>query len=155
MENETKKIVEINGCKFEVDLSTARKVEDFKLGDKVKILHKQYGDSYKVHPGVIVGFEWFNVLPTITIAYLVLEYKEAKIEFLYFNEKTKDFEVSHTQNTELLIEPADVMKTMNKEIATMEAQIIEIKRKQSYFLKCFGKYFNEFTNEKLEEMMNQ
>ena len=148
-----KKIVEINGCKFEVDLSTARKIEDYKVGDKVKVLHKQYGDSYKVYPAVIVGFEWFNTLPTITVAYLVLEYKEAKIEFLYFNERTKDFELSHAQNEELLIQPADVLKSMNKEIQAKEAEIQDIKRKQEYFLKCFGKFFNEFTDDKLNEMI--
>ena len=148
-----KHIVEINGCKFEVDLSTARKIEEYKIGDKVKVLHKQYGDSYKVYPAVIVGFEWFDTLPTITVAYLVLEYKEAKIEFLYFNDRTKDFELSHAQNEELLIQPADVLKSMHKEIQAKEAEIVDIKRKQGYFLKCFGKFFNEFTDEKLNEMI--
>ena len=152
MEKEIR-VVEINGCKFEVDLSTAKKIEEYKVGDKVKVLKKGYSDSYNVYPGVIIGFEWFNTLPTITIAYLLLEYKEAKIEFLYFNQNTKDYELSHSQNTELLIEPTDVIKTMNKEILTKEAEIVEIRRKQEYFLKCFGKFFNDFSNEKLNEMI--
>lgn len=153
MDSEVKKIVEINGCKFEVDLSQARKIEDFKVGDKVKILKKGYSDSYTVYPAVIIGFEWFQTLPTITIAYLVMDYNGAKIEFLYYNQNTKDYEISHTNNIELLMEPSDVLQKMNKEIAQKEAEILQIKDRQKYFLLNFGKYFNEFTTEKLNEMI--
>lgn len=152
MEKEIK-IVEINGCKFEVDLSTARKVEEFRVGDKVKVLKKSYNDSYEVFPGIIIGFEWFESLPTITVAYLKIDYSEAKIEFVYYNSKTKDVELSHSQNTELLIEPSEIMAKMNKEIIKKEQEIKEIKTKQGYFLKHFGKFFNEYTDEKLQEMM--
>ena len=37
-----KTIVEINGIKMEVDLRHATRVEEFKIGSKVKVLKKQY-----------------------------------------------------------------------------------------------------------------
>lgn len=148
-----RKIVEINGCKFEVDLSTCRKVEEYRVGDKVKVLKKNYGDSYDVFPGIILGFEWFETLPTITVAYLKIDYSEAKIEFLYYNEKTKDIEISHSDNTELLIEPSEIISKMDKTIFQKKQEINEIEQKKIYFLRHFKKYFNEFTDEKLNEML--
>ena len=154
MEKEVR-IVEINGCKFEVDLSTARKVEEFKVGDKIKVLKKGYSDTYDVYPGIIIGFEWFETLPTITIAYLKISYSEATVEFLHYNSKTKDVELSHSANQELIIEPSEVISKINKEVAKKEQEILELKAKQKYFINHFGKFFNEFTDEKLKEMMNQ
>lgn len=59
-----KTIVEINGIKLEVDLRTAKRVEEYKVGDMVKVLKKEYGDSYKSYAGMIVGFDAFVALPT-------------------------------------------------------------------------------------------
>lgn len=151
---ENKQTVEINGCKFEIDLATAKKVEEFKVGDKVKVLIKGYSDSYDVYPGVIIGFEWFETLPTITIAYLKISYSAATIEFLYYNSNTKDKEISHpSSDAELLIQPSDVISKCNNEITQKEHEIAEIKTKQQYFINNFGKYFSEFSDEKLSEMM--
>ena len=150
---ENKHIVEINGCKFEVDLATAKKVEEFRCGDKVKVLKKIYESRYEVYPGIIIGFDWFKELPTITIAYLVNEYSTMKIEFLYYNSMSKDIEISHTENGELLIQPSEVMSKINSEIEKKLQEISELKQKQSWFLKNFGKYFSEFTTEDLEKMI--
>ena len=147
------KVVEINGCKFEVDLATARKVEDFRVGDAVKVLKKGYGTSYDIYSGVIVGFEWFETLPTITIAYLKMDYSECKIEFIHYNTNTKDVEISHTNNIEMLIQPSDVIGKIDKEISKKKQEISEFEEKKVYFVKNFKKYFNEFTNEKIGEML--
>jgi hypothetical protein len=52
--NETR-IVEINGVKLELDMRQAKlqSIDTFKVGDSVKVLIKEYGDSYKTHAGVI------------------------------------------------------------------------------------------------------
>ena len=65
--DETRRIVEIDGVKVEVDLRTAKRVDSFRVGDNVKILDKSYQD-YKVKPGIIVDFAEFQELPTIVIA---------------------------------------------------------------------------------------
>jgi hypothetical protein len=69
---ETNKIIEINGVKFEVDGRTAtlRQIDTIRIGARVKVLKKKYGDDYEVHHGVVVGFEPFKEAPTFIIAYI-------------------------------------------------------------------------------------
>ena len=62
-------VIEINGSKFDVDFREAKEINTFKVGDKVKVLKKKYLE-HVVYPGIIVGFEQFQKLPTIVIAYL-------------------------------------------------------------------------------------
>jgi hypothetical protein len=145
--------VEINGTKFEVDLSTAKKVEEFRVGDKVKVLQKGYGDNYEINPGVIIGFEWFQELPTITIAYLKISYNDVEIKFLYYNQSSKDVEISHTDNLELLIKPKDIMEKIDKKIEQAKLEIEDLELKKQYFLKNFGEYFKAFTPEELKELL--
>lgn len=44
---EYKKIVEINGIKMEVDMRHAKTIDTYKIGDRVKVLVKQYSDTYR------------------------------------------------------------------------------------------------------------
>lgn len=69
MNDQNKRVIEINGVKLEVDMRYAKRVDELRVGSKVKVLNKEYS-SYKVYPGVIVGFEEFDNLPTIVVAYL-------------------------------------------------------------------------------------
>ena len=90
MEN-NKRIIEINGVKMEIDLRNATVIDNFKVGDTIKVLVKGYND-YKSHVGMIVGFDEFQKLPTIVIAYLDIEYSGANIKFVYYNsESNKDW----------------------------------------------------------------
>ena len=70
-------IVEVNGIKLEVDLRTAKRIDQLTdqltIGSRVKCLVKQYSD-FKTVPGVVVGFEPFEKLPTIVVAYLDTDY---------------------------------------------------------------------------------
>ncbi len=146
METRQFETVEINGVKFEVDLSTARKVEEFRVGDKVKVLMKRYSDSYEIKPGVIIGFEWFKERPTIAIAYLDIEYSKAEIKFLYYNKDSKEVEISHTDNHELLVKPKDVLAQLEKEVAKHKADIEDLENKKKYFIANFKQYFAEFAS---------
>ena len=63
----TKKIIEINGVKMEVDLRHATQIHtEIKIGSKVKVLHKQHGGQ-NIYHGVVCGFENFVDLPTIEV----------------------------------------------------------------------------------------
>ena len=53
---ENKRIIEINGVKLEVDMSTAKKIDEYRVGDNVKVLKKDYSGNYDVLAGVIVEF---------------------------------------------------------------------------------------------------
>lgn len=137
-----KTIVEINGIKLEVDLRHAKRIEEFKVGDNVKILIKGYGDDYKSHGGVIVGFDQFENLPTIVICYCEVSYSSAEIKFAYINSKTKDIEICHMGEYEKLIDLDMAKSFMEREVAKKEQEVLDIKRKQQYFLAHYNKTFS-------------
>ena len=67
---------------MEIDLRQAKVINNFKVGDTIKVLIKQYSE-YKSNVGMIVGFDEFQKLPTIVIAYLDIDYSAASIKFVY------------------------------------------------------------------------
>lgn len=136
--------VEINGIKLEIDMRSARKIVNYKIGDRVKVLVKQYS-SYKPHPGVIVAFDLFEKKPTITVAYLDVDYSGAELKFAYISnndeEGDKDQPEIAPYNDDILVDRADVIEKLNKEIFKKQAEIEDLERKKAYFLKNFNKYF--------------
>lgn len=139
----TKRIIEINGIKMEVDLRDVKIIENYKVGDSIKVLTKKYSDNYESHVGVIIGFDNFEVHPTVVIAYLKIEYSKASIEFLYFNSTTKDVEITQLNEWDLPLQKSEVLEKFNKEVAIKEQELQEIKSKMIVFEKMFGKYFEK------------
>ncbi len=144
--NDNKRIVEIKGVKMEVDFSEAQKIENYKIGDKVKLLKKKYSDEWKVYPGIIVSFDAFELLPTITIAYLEMYYNEANIKFEYYNEASKDTEIAYGGNFEIPFEASDVISNFEKQIETLKKQVEETEQKKRYFESSFKAYFTDLMN---------
>lgn len=146
MENQTR-IVEIDGVKIEVDLRTAKKVEHYKVGDNVKVLVPQYGKTYKVHPGVIIGFDAFEKLPTICIAYLDTGYNTAEIKFAYLNaasEGENKVEIAPANDLhELHFQKSDVLSVMDGMIEKKNEERKDLEMKKAYFEKYFGMYFEK------------
>ena len=141
MENENKRIIEINGVKLEVDLRNAKVIENFKIGDNVKVLEKTYSD-YKSHPGIIIGFDNFKERPTIVIAYLKSSYGgDPNIEFLYLNKDSKDFEICPMLNMESIIERNRAIEMLDRKITEKETELAKLKSEKEYFLDKFGQYF--------------
>lgn len=140
---DSKKIVEINGVKIEVDLREAQTVDTFKVGDKVKVLIKSYGDSYKSYPGMIIGFDQFKALPTIIIAYIDAAYSSADIKFVYINSETKDAEICLADRLDLPVSEASVMDLFNREIEANRQKVFELEQKRDYFKQNFNKYFSD------------
>jgi hypothetical protein len=143
MENTTR-VVEINGVKMEIDLRTAKTIENYKVGDNIKVLIKEYSD-YKSYAGVIVGFDEFVTLPTIIIAYLKLEYSSAEIKFVYINAQSKDVEICASNEKEIPFEKGRVLEMMDKKITEAEVSIVDLKNKKEYFLNNFNAYFKSQT----------
>ena len=145
MTDENIKVIEINGIKLEVDMRTAKRIDQFKVGDKVKFLTADtgYGSKGKhhIHPGVIVGFENFKNLPTIVIAYLSVDYSEANLKFAYINAESENIDMVSAEENYLPIEKAWVVERMDRDIAKKEVEVEELKRKKAYFLHNFNKYF--------------
>jgi hypothetical protein len=140
---ETKKIIEINGIKLEVDLRNAKVIENYKVGDTVKVLVKQEysAEKYKSMLGVIVGFDAFEMHPTIIVAYLKVDYSSASIDFLYVNSETKDCEICQINEWDMPYTKQDILDKFNIEISKKLEELRQMETKKSYFIGMFGKYF--------------
>lgn len=138
-------IIEVNGIKLEVDLRTAKRIDQLKVGSRVKCLVKTYSD-FKTYPGVVIGFEPFNQRPTIVVAYLEVDYSSAALKFMSFNSDTKDFEiVADIDNNALEVDKANIVQKFDRELAKKELEVEEIQDKKAFFLAHFGRYFVDAT----------
>ena len=140
------KMVEIGGVKLEVDMRRAVKIEQFKVGDNVKVLKNTgYSDNpkWEIYPGVIAGFIQFKNRPTIVVAYLEHRYNSAEIKFANMNEDTKDIEIAPALPEELPMKEADVVHALDMEIQEKEKELAGAQSKKNYFMKHFKKYFRK------------
>jgi len=142
MEKEEKRIVEINGIKIEVDLRTAKRIDEFKVGDNVKILKKD-SSNYEVLAGVIIDFVNFKELPTIQVATFKSNYWGTQIDFLNINARTENIEMCAVSEHELVLEKNRVVDKLNNEIEKKKSELDDIVTKKDYFLKHFSKYFKD------------
>lgn len=142
--NDHTRIIEINGVKMEVDLRTAVRVDTLRVGTKVKLLCKNDYSGIKVFPGVVVGFEPFEAMPTILVAYVEQNYNEAGVKVAYINSSDKSrekWEIVPSVDDDLPIAKASVLRSMDREIEKKQAEIADIESKRAYFLANFGMYF--------------
>lgn len=146
--SETKRIIEIKGTKFEVDMRQATVVENLKVGDRVSVLKKSYGESYNIYAGVVVGFEPFQKLPTIVIAYMSKDYSSADITIIAFNERTKDIELIKSVD-DIMFDKDDAILLLDKKIEEKRREYESAKEKKSYFLRHFGRYWKDAENVEL------
>ena len=144
MNNENMQVVEINGIKMEVDMRTAKRVDSFKVGDPVKMLLLG-GTDNEVKNGVIVGFEQFEKLPTIVVAYLSSDYFSSGLKFAYINSDSSDkYEmIACHDDTMLTLDKESVVRKMNKEIEDSHNKLKDLEAQKEYFLDRFGAYFPE------------
>jgi hypothetical protein len=142
METTEKRIIEINGMKMEVDLRAAKRIDEFKLGDNVKVMEKD-GSNYKILPGVIIEFVEFKELPTIQIAVFETSYWGSAIRFINFNSESKDVEITSVSEHELVLEKNRIIDKMNMDIDKKKGEYLEAVAKKDYLIKHFGKYFKE------------
>jgi hypothetical protein len=142
--------IEINGVKLQVDLRYAKRIEELRVGDRVKVLIKNYSD-YKVHAGTIIGFEPFANLPTIIVAYIEQGYNSADIKFVNYNAQSKDVEVVKAIDDDCLdIAKADIINTLEGQIRKHQYEIAEIERKKEYFLRNFQAYWSSVGNTRVD-----
>lgn len=144
MSNKISKIVEIKGTKFDLDMRQAVRIDTLRVGDRVRLLKKGYSD-YTVHNGVVAGFEPFQKLPTIVIAYLEVDYSRAELKFISYNAKTEDVEIvkSIDDPTKMDLDRSMVANYFNKEIAKRREEIADLERKYEYFETQFAAYWSE------------
>lgn len=136
--------IEINGVKMEIDTRYAKRIDQLKVGDRVKVLNKSYSD-YKVSHGVIIGFEPFKELPTIIIAHIEIGYSSTDVKFIYYNANSKDVEiVPAVDDDQLGFDKEMIIKNLDSKIAEKHREIEDIKEKKEYFLSKFKTYWASF-----------
>lgn len=136
-----KTIIEINGVKMEIDLRHAVRIDELRVGDRVKVLIKGYSD-YKVYPGTIIGFEPFQSLPTIIVAYLENGWNSVDVKFLYFNAQTKEHEIVKAIDDDGMdIDKAALLAAFDRDVAKHQREISAIEEKRAYFLQQFRAYW--------------
>lgn len=142
-------IIEINGVKMEVDLRRAKIVHsNLRVGSKVKVLVKGAYDGPKVWPGVIVGFDAFKDMPTITVAYVTSSYASAELCFAHINSKSAEkFEIVPAHDDDLPVERGFVLEAFAREIDKKRREIEDIEAKRDYFTRMFGVYFDKATQD--------
>lgn len=154
METE-RRVVEINGVKLELDMRQAKlqSIDTFKVGDSVKVLIKEYNDSYKTHAGVIAGFDNFKKLPTIIVVYLEVSYNDAKLKMAYINAKSEDTELVLAAQNDIPFERDTVIELMDRDIAAKEAAAKQAHQNKEMFLSMFNRYFADYA--KVAEQVDQ
>ena len=137
-------IVEINGIKMEIDLRKARIVHDnIRVGSKVKILVTGYSEPM-VHAGVVIGFDDFEKLPTINVAYIVGGYWLTDMQFAAINDKSSEkYSIVPALDDELPINRATVLESFDRMRVKAEREIQDLEQKRAYFERMFGQYFEK------------
>ena len=138
--DENKRIIEINGIKLEVDLRSARRIDEFRVGDTVKVLDNRSGKS-EMRSGVITDFANFKELPTIIVAvYKQGDYwTKPSIEFITFNSETEGIEIVGVSAEEIIVSRETVVQKFDDEIAKKRDELNDLIIKRDTFVKYFGK----------------
>ena len=137
--SEEKRVIEINGVKLEVDLRNARRIDEFRVGDNVKVLDTRSGKN-EVRSGVITDFANFKDLPTIIVAmYKAGDYwTKPTIEFIYFNSDTEGIEIVGVSAEEIIVSKDTIVQRFDDEIIKKKDELQDLIIKRDTFVKYFG-----------------
>lgn len=135
-------IIEVNGIKLDIDERTARTVESYRVGDRVKVLVKGHA-TYDIHVGVIVGFTAFKALPTIEIMYLAINAWDSNpLKFVAVNAETTGVEIAPMNDAEVVLDQADVLARLDREIRSARHKLEDLERKRVYFTERYAAAFS-------------
>lgn len=139
-----KTIIEVNGVKLEIDLRHAKRIDQFKVGDNIKVLIRAYNESFTSYAGVIVGFDHFEKRPTIVICYMDSSYSSPDIKFCYYNQDSKDVEICHMGDHERTLEKSRCVDYLDRTILKVEMELDALKMRKNYFIDQYEKHFIDY-----------
>lgn len=138
-----KRIIEVDGVKIEVDLRTAKRVETLRVGSRVRVLVKPAYGKAEVHHGVVIGFEPFNELPTIIIAYMAIEYANIDLKFVHYNKNTQGVEiVASIDDDHASLDKDEALRFFEVEIEKKQGELKDLEDRRRYFLEKFSSWWN-------------
>lgn len=134
-----KKIIEVNGIKMEVDMRYAKRIDEFRVGDTVKVLDNR-NDRNELKTGVITDFANFKELPTIMVAvYKQGDYWSAPtIEFIPYNSDTEHIEIVGVSAEEVIVSRETIVQKFDDNIAKKRDELNDLIIKRDTFVKYFG-----------------
>ena len=134
-----KKIIEVNGIKLEVDMRYAKRIDEFKVGDTVKVLDNR-NDRNELKSGVITDFASFKELPTIMVAvYKSGDYwSTPTIEFIPYNAETEKVEIVGVSAEEVIVSRETIVQKFDDNIARKRDELNDLIVKRDTFIKYFG-----------------
>lgn len=135
------RVIEIEGVRLEVDMRTAKRIDSFKVGDRVKVLVKQY-DRYQSHPASIVAIDAFKNLPTVVIAYIDDVFNnKGEVRFAYLNAQSKDIEICPMAEDDVVPTRQTILAYFNEAQKRKQQELDEITARKEWFLRQYGVAF--------------
>lgn len=128
-----------------VEAVNVKRTTCFKIGDPVKILVQEYNSSTS-YPGVLVGVDAFETLPTLIVAYMDTRYavNADSLKFAYVNSRTADkYEIIATNPYDLAVSRDYIVQQIEAAILKKEQEIQDLRHKMEFFMANFGMYFGE------------
>lgn len=137
--NENIRTIEVNGVTLEVDMRYAKRIDQFKVGDTVKVLDNR-DDRNEVKTGVITDFANFKDLPTIMVAvYKAGDYwSKPTIEFIPYNADTNGIEIVGVSAEEVIVSRETIVQKFDDEIAKKRDELNDLIVKRDTFVKYFA-----------------
>lgn len=132
------RVVEVNGVKLEVDMRYAKRIDEFRVGDNVKVLDNR-NDRNELRSGVITDFADFKELPTIMVAvYKSGDYwSNPTIEFIPYNAETDGIEIVGVSAEEVMVSKETVVNKFDDQIARKRDELNDLIIKRDTFIKYF------------------
>lgn len=131
--------IEINGIKMEIDERYCKVIEQYKVGDSVKVLVKEYSDTYTSYPGTICGFNNFQSRPTIVVAYVKQSYSEVDLKFVEICKDTKDIEIAPATDDVIKFSKEKAIEMFDRMLAAKRLEVEALLSKKNHFIEMFGK----------------
>jgi hypothetical protein len=134
--------IDVNGIKMLVDMRTAKKIDSYKIGDRVKVLiNDRYASgNYASYHGVIVAFDNFVNKPAITICYIKTGYDAGVYFATITGDKDCTVEICPCYD-DVIVNKEDIVGKINGQILSLQAQIDDLAAKRNYFEAHFATYF--------------
>ncbi len=153
MTNANTQTIEINGVKLEVDMRYAKRIEELRVGDPVRVLEKNDYSGPKIHSGVIVSFEPFKDLPTIVVAYMEGDWNKADVKFASINSNTKNHAIVRADTDVSDLDKAAMVAKIEAQQRKLQNDIDELELKKKYFLANFKRYWEPVAKPEAAEVI--
>jgi hypothetical protein len=132
-----RRLVQIGNIQVEVDWSTARPANAFRIGDTVRVLEKNY-DGIKSWDGFIVELLDMRGKPNLIVATVKRSYEGGvKVEFITYDGERETWQIAPHQVAGFSLDEA--LSILDAQIANDRAKLEDLTRRRNAFAFAFGR----------------